>query len=271
MVNENVFEQLNDLIENGIFSQKKIAGYIKNYSGNYNYLKISDISQNCYVSNATVVRFAQKLGYLGFPELKLQLEYQRGSYDGNDNVFLDHTSIDAHYNNILESFSKTKNLINANDISQIVSILENREKINLFALGETNIVAKDFQLKLVRIGKIVTAFSDIHSQHFCACNSDENTLAIGITYSASTKEILENLSESKKNGATTLLITSVKTRIPKYVDYYLNVEASESIARVFSTTSRFTMMFLMDIIYHKFIENNSEYYNEKLIQTRLKK
>ena len=267
----NIFDQLEVIFWTAFQCSEMRIQYIVDYKGDYNNLRISEIAKNSYVSHATVVRFAQRLGYNGFPELKLQLTYQKQNYAGTDNTFVNDNSITGHLNDIIDSFDKTKKMIKIEEIVKVVDLLNKSEVINIFALGETNVVAQDFQLKLVRIGKNATAFSDVHTQHFCACNSNEKTLAIGITYSASTPQVLESLKNSAKYGATTLLISGYKTKVPNFVDYVLRVQANESIARVFSTTSRFTILFLLDIIYHKLIETNTEYYNEKLIDTRLKK
>ncbi|MEW5815885.1 MAG: MurR/RpiR family transcriptional regulator [Spirochaetota bacterium] len=58
--------------------QKKIAGYIISYFDEFVFFSISQIAAKLSVSKATIVRFAQQLGYSGFPELKEDLfQYYR--------------------------------------------------------------------------------------------------------------------------------------------------------------------------------------------------
>ncbi|MGL4589579.1 MAG: MurR/RpiR family transcriptional regulator [Mycoplasmatales bacterium] len=267
----NIFEKIELLKKKGNRSDRKIAKFILDYDSDFIDLKISEVSAVCFVSNATVVRFAKNLDFSGFPELKLQLSYQKKDYLLDDNSNFSSSSLEKHYSDIISSFEKTKRLLTPNHINKAVEYINQAANINLFALGETNVVAQDFQLKLVRIGKVATAFPDIHTQHFCACNSNENTVSIAISYSATTKHVLDNLEVAKEYGSKTILITNKQLKIPDYVDLVLNVEATESINRVFSTTSRFSILFLLDIIYHQIIETDPDYYEAKLDETRLKR
>ena len=151
-----------------------------------------------------------------------------------------------------------------------MNLIKGANNVDIFAMGETNAVAKDFSLKLIRIGIMSTCHEGIHTQHFVATNSTKETISIGISFSGNTSETLHALEEAKEYGATTILIAKKHTKKPKYVDHILYVECSESGARVFSTISRFSILYLLDLIYMELIQTNPVYYNERLVNTRLK-
>lgn len=267
--NLDVFERLNLIIRTGDNIKHDIARFLLDFDGEYSRLKIKTIALAVNSSNSTVSRFANHIGYQSYGELIFNLDNARKEQDIEDNADIHDRDIDKHMQDIISTFEMTKNELNEENINKVIDLINGSDKINIFALGETNIVAQDLQLKLVRIGFNATAYQDIHTQHFTACNSTEKTVSIALTYSSTTKEVLKNLETAKNYGSKTVLIGNKEINNSNFIDVYLNVIATESIARVFSTTSRFAMLFMIDILYHKLIQRDEEKYNAKLIKTRL--
>lgn len=54
-------------------NDKMILDYFIQHKNHLPYLSLSDICKDLYLSNATIVRFCQKLGFKGFNELKFTL------------------------------------------------------------------------------------------------------------------------------------------------------------------------------------------------------
>lgn len=267
--NLDVFERLNLLLQSSDEIKYKIARFLIDYEGEYSRLKIKTIANAVGVSNSTVSRFANNIGYQSYGELIFNLDAAQKDENKLDNSQIDDLDIEKHMQDIISTFEMTKNCIIEEDLKTTIKLIESSDKINIFALGETNVVAQDLQLKLVRIGFNATAYQDIHTQHFSACNSTEKTLSIALSYSSTTKEVLKNLKTAKQYGSKTILIGNKEANDNDFIDIYLNIVATESIARVFSTTSRFAMLFMVDILYHKLIQNDNDQYAQKLIKTRL--
>ncbi len=267
--NLDVYERLNLYIRANDNIKHDIARFLLDYDGDYSTLKIKTISDATNVSNSTVSRFANHLGYTSYSELIFNLDQVRREELKDDNSNLHNHDISKFMSDIISTFEMTKDSIEEESILKVIKLIKKADKINIFALGETNVVAQDLQLKLVRIGFNATAYQDIHTQHFTACNSTNKTVSIALTYSSTTKEVLKNLETAKSYGSETVLIGNQKANSSKFVDIYLNVIATESIARVFSTTSRFAMLFMIDILYHKLIQQDEQTYTQKLTKTRL--
>ncbi len=267
--NLDVSERLNLLIRSDDTIKYDIARFLLDYEGDYTTLKIKTISEAVNVSMSTVSRFANNIGYQSYQEMIFNLSLATCDDEKEDNSDIHDRDIEKLMEDIISTFNMTKQVICEDDIEEVIKLIENSDKINIFALGETNIVAQDLQLKLVRIGYNATAYQDTHTQHFTACNSTSNTLSIALTYSSTTKEVLKNLQTAKQYGSHTVLLGNKSANNSDFIDTYLNVTATESIARVFSTTSRFAMLFLIDILYHKLIQKQEKTYKQKLTQTRL--
>jgi RpiR family carbohydrate utilization transcriptional regulator len=268
---KGIFSELNEKLLYGKKTQKRIAEFLINYEGDFRKLKITDIANSVCTSNATIVRFAQDMGYLGFPEMKIELENQARIFQGNDYSKGEKESQRIHIMSLITSFEMTSSVNTHSQILNFVDKIKSSKNVDIYAQGETNITAQDFALKLIRIGFVATAHQDSHTKHFVATNSTTETLAIGISYSGTSTEVFESLSLAKTHGATTFLIAKEGTKKPEYIDYMLNIQCSESGARVFSTVSRLTILYLLDIVYLELIETNSEFYHDKLNKNRLKR
>ena len=105
------------------------------------YLSLSDICKELYVSNATVIRFCQKLGFKGFNELKFQLK--------ND-LNLTNKSVNAwdaipHRTSILKDFIDN---IDNKIIEQICSEIKNHKSIYIYGRNMSSLPAKYLQSML---------------------------------------------------------------------------------------------------------------------------
>ncbi len=269
-MDDNIFISLQTLMQVGKKNHKRVAKFFLEYDGNFKMLKLGEVSEKTLTSNATIVRFCQELGFTGFPDFKIALANEAELYKGTENTdAIKDFSYSEHYEAIVKSLKMTELANDKLAINTLVDRIKHSDQVNLFAVGETNIVAQDFQLKLIRIGFHANANTDIHTQHFLASHSTNKTVAIGISYSGTSKSVFKTLKLAKENGATTFLISKPGLPKPTYVDYMIRCSATESGSRVFSTTSRFSILFLLDVVYHEIIATDQEYYQDLLKQTRI--
>ena len=66
-------------------TEKKLAEYILENKGEITLLSTQELSERVNTSAAAVVRFAKKLGYKGFPELKVELAKDSDDEDDDFN------------------------------------------------------------------------------------------------------------------------------------------------------------------------------------------
>ncbi len=267
---ENIFISLQTLMQVGKKNHKRVAKFFVDYDGDYKRLKLTEVSEETLTSNATVVRFCQELGFTGFPDFKIALANEAELYRGTENTdSLKELNYSEHYSAIVKSLKMTELANDKLAINTLVDRIKHSDQVNLFAVGETNIVALDFKLKLIRIGFQATAETDNHTQHFLASHSTNKTVAIGISYSGTSTSVFKSLKLAKEKGATTFLIAKPGLPKPSYVDFIIRCSATESGSRVFSTTSRFSILFLLDIVYHEIIATDQDYYETLLKKTRI--
>ncbi|MFV0289190.1 MAG: MurR/RpiR family transcriptional regulator [Mycoplasmatales bacterium] len=246
-----------------------LANFLLNYQADYKNLKIIQICNELYISNATPTRLAQNLGLSGFNELKILLENNKlqenltaKQYENKDLLY--------YIQDISSSLKNSFALFSQEKINFIIQKIIAAQKIKIFAVGGSYISALDFHYKLLRINLPCFIESDRHVQHYLAKNLTPKDVAIGISYSGLTKEVLKGLEIAKKNGAYTILITSNVNINPDKYDEIVYIKHDEISTRGFSIISRTTVIAILDIIYINILNSNSTYYYKILRETRFK-
>jgi DNA-binding MurR/RpiR family transcriptional regulator len=171
---------------------------------------------------------------------------------------------------IVLSLVETRDLQTDEGLQKVVELLREAKEINLYASGSTYLVAKDFELKLDRIKVRAKAYQDVNLQYFASKNAEKDTLGIGISYSGKTESVIQSLHITKEQGAKTLLITNGENRsFEKEFDYVLYVGATDMRQRLVTTTARLSLLYLLDLIYYSYVNENLEEVNQILLHNKL--
>ncbi|MGX8128361.1 MurR/RpiR family transcriptional regulator [Clostridioides difficile] len=261
----NIIDKLKTLRYGKNESYSILADYMLEINDIFS-LKIKKVQEDCHVSSATVVRFCKELNLSGFSELKYKLDQEKKSNNNHININAELSKMaNEHLDNLVNSYSNTRKLLKENYLDRVVKFIIEYQKINIYALGGTFLVAQDLELKLDRVKKYCKSYNDENLQYFSAKNSDISTLAIGITYSGKSKSVIKSLKISKEQGAKTIIITNEKnTHFEEFFDSVLYIDSTDSRNRLISTTSRLTMLYLIDLIYYSYMNIDSEYINKVL-------
>ena len=128
-------------VNNLTSSEQIISQYFKDNLHSIIYLSLSDICKELYVSNATVIRFCQKLGFKGFNELKFQLKNELNLTNKSTNAW----DTIPHRASILKDFIDD---INDKIIEQICSEIKNHKSIYIYGRNMSSLPAKYLQSML---------------------------------------------------------------------------------------------------------------------------
>jgi DNA-binding MurR/RpiR family transcriptional regulator len=87
-------------------------------------------------------------------------------------------------------------------------------------------------------------------QAIAAAHSNESCVAIGISHSGSSIDIVRTLELCKQNGAITIALTNYgKSPIYRASDYVLNTIADETNYTILGLSSRISQLAIIDTIY----------------------
>lgn len=240
-------------------SEKAVLDYLIENKSSLKNLSVKSISEAVYTSPASVVRMCKKLGYNGFKEFKVDFILANSKVDipqdkDYKDVILnrnnsDHSGISAIENNI-RALEDTLRLYSEDKVSQAAKIIMTSRKTLIFGKGSSNLVGKDFEMKLRRIDKFCIAQEELHEQLVDATFLDKRDVVVFISNSGETPEIVQAALVAKENGAQIISIVSARKSVLSMVsDIVLYTSALESEFRSAAMTSRISQLAVIDALY----------------------
>lgn len=152
----------------------------------------------------------------------------------------------------------TKKALDADSLERAAEIILNTERIVIYGLGNSASVAMDFQHKLLRIGCNAAAFSDNHMQVISASHMTDRDVAVGISHSGSSKDIIEALKIARECGATSISISNKgKSPIVKVSDVALFTASNETEYSILGLNSRIAQLAIINSVYY-YIANRKD-------------
>lgn len=171
----NLKDQLQTMAKGKNASYSAIADYLlarKSYAG----LKLKEVAHACHVSDATVVRFCQNLGFDGFSDLKYNLtnvlQQKWRQFETDLHLCRENP---VYFLRVEESCHVTEQLFTREKQEQFLSMLDEVKEIILIGLGTSYLVAKDFEIRFGRIGLRCRAIEDIMLQKFAIKNTNADS------------------------------------------------------------------------------------------------
>lgn len=151
--------------------------------------------------------------------------------------------------------------------------MESARSIALFGIGASLLVAHDLQLKLLRLDMPAMLSDDLHTQLLCARNLGKDDLAIVVSYSGMTEDILRCARIARGNGATIISITrgSFESPLLALSDVVLGVAATEFVVRSGAMSSRIAQLNVVDVLFTAYVSSNYEKSMERLSKNWIKR
>ena len=208
----SVLARLQTLLPNLRDTERKIADYILSHAEEVIYLSITELADRTDTSEASVIRFAQRLGYPGYAALKIALTIDRRDSAAplpsdlgpeTDIASLKHTILRVNS----ESLKDTAELLDDTALSNAVEALVGARRIDAYGIGGSAVVVHDAYFMLMQIGLPIVAIADPHLQMMSAVQLTKGDVALAISLSGSTRDTIEALQAARDAGATCLCIT----------------------------------------------------------------
>jgi DNA-binding MurR/RpiR family transcriptional regulator len=268
--------RINSYMEQLKPAEKKVAEYILNNIEKVIHLSITKLANNASVSEATIVKFCQHIGYSGYQELKIMLAQAKkkkhseriyGQIEADDDTDSIVNKIFQIYNH---SLSNTKKLVHDNNIQEAIEMILNSKRMYFFGFGASGIVAEDSELKFKRINYLAEALLDNHKQKTMASLLSQDDLVVAISDSGQTKELYESVKIAKNTGSKVLVITSnMGSPLTELADKVLLTASKETPFRGSALASRMAQLAVIDVLFLGVATSEYEETEEALNKTRV--
>lgn len=239
-------------------SEQKVADVILSDNEKIIYSTITDFSEICDVSDATVLRFCRSIGFKGYQSFKLELAIEianlKNEVKNEADSDISGDTIEGISRNTINSnifaINETMSLLDLKALEKAVDLIVHSKKIIFSGSGLSQITAQDAVYKLMVLGVDVSAFADNHVQLMQASLLSSSDVAIGISFSGSTKDTYEVLKAAKKAGAKIISITHhAKSPITKISDIVLIHGSKEGPLEGGLLSSKISQLIVIDILY----------------------
>lgn len=234
--------------------EKKIADYILSNTSNILECSVTTLAKLSGCGDATVVRFSRRVGYDGFQALKIGIAGEMGATSSvSSEISTDDTCFEIykkHVEDIRYTLQNTETVLDTDMLERAAKSIMNAQRIVIFGLGNSAAIATDAAHKLLRVGLNAQACCDNHLQAIIASHLDRNSVAIGISHSGSSKDVVEALRLSKIGNATTICITNHDSSpIVAASDIALFTKSEETRYSILALSSRIAQLAILDAIY----------------------
>ncbi|SHK52641.1 transcriptional regulator, RpiR family [Paramaledivibacter caminithermalis DSM 15212] len=221
-------------------------------------LSIKKLAKKCNTSEATIIRFCRTLNLGGYQDLKIALSVDITQIEKKEKIIHDVIEADDNVKEILNKISvgnikaieDTKKVLNVDNLEEAIDAVNKAKSIYIFSAGASSVVALDAQYKFARINIPVVMYFDSHMQLTSCVHLTEKDVAIAISNSGRTKDVIKALSIAKEKGATTIAITQYgQSPVVKVSDITLFTANVENNFRSGAMASRIAQLNIIDSLF----------------------
>ncbi|NLS52282.1 SIS domain-containing protein [Hafnia alvei] len=251
--------------------ERTIADYLLAHPEILKQCSSQEIASQLHISQSSIVKFAKKLNFRGFTDLKMALIEEWGQLNKQINSADQHlhSSITIYDSPTIiaeklclekqEALRDSTDNVNFSQLEKIISLIKFARRIQITGIGGSALAAKDLAYKLMKIGYPVMNELDGHVQITVAQSLAPGDIQIAISYSGSLKEILLAAQVAKNNGAQLVAVTSLQeSPLRKIADYTLDTLAGETRWRSSSISARTAQNTITDLLFVCLLQEENE-------------
>lgn len=253
-------------------SERKVADYILEHLEEAREMPMEKLARNSGVSQPTVVRMAKALGFRGYKDFRYALVE---AFVQSENV---KEELFAMYGYSLKKGEALENIpakvvtttekilenmmqnISIKNYKKVIEAIRNARSVDIYSVENSNPAAQDLFAKLLYLGIDCRYMQDCYYSRISARHLTKDDVAIGISYSGSSKDTVEALRLAGKSGATTIVITNFQNSlITQYADIIICTGQEQTFYgdAIFSRTAQIA---IVDMIYMGLISTDYDRY-----------
>ncbi len=246
-------------------NERRLADFLLSQPDKARHLSSQRLAEEAGVSQSSVVKFAQKLGYKGFPALKLALSESLAKKDAITvhNLILSDDPLKVVGEKLLaekqSAIRATLDINSEEKLTETLRLLKEANRIVLVGIGASGLVAKDFSWKLMKIGIHAVAEQDMHALLASVQALNPGDVLLAISYTGERREINLAAQEARRAGASVLAFTgftpNTLQQCATHCLYTVAEEQTTSSAAISSTSAQLT---LTDLLFMALVQHDPE-------------
>lgn len=255
-------------------NDRKLADFLLDNAEQARHLSSQMLAQLVGVSQSSVVKFAQKLGYKGFPALKLALGEVLAQPKVAPVVTIHNHILSSDplktvgEKLLLEKQAALRATLDINSEQRLLTALEMlraARRVILVGVGASGLVAKDLSFKLLKIGVMAVAEADMYVQLATIKALSREDLLLAISFSGERREINLAAEEARIAGAKVLALTSFSPNgLQQRADHCLYTIAQEPNIRSAAISSSTAQFALTDLLFMALLQHELDHTHDRI-------
>lgn len=242
-------------------NEQSIAAYILSHKEQILQLNIQELAKATYTSHSAINRLTHKLGLSGFKEFMITLarEFQQDSQslspvDPNYPFGVGESSVQVAREIaelMKETIDKTVTFMDDELLTQTAQLLDQAERIFIYAVGDSQIRAKSFQNKMFKINKYVIIATELSEWAHHTVNLTSHDCAIFLTYHGKSSSYIKVAQHLAFERIPFITITASRYReLARLSTLCIQVPNDEmKLAKIGTFSSQIAFEYVLNVIY----------------------
>ncbi len=213
-------------------SEQRVASFVLGQPNRVAHMAIAELAEAVGVTDPTIARFCQGLGFTGFKAFKVALAKSLAT--GVPYVHTDVSPQDAAPEVIAKVFDRSiatlisiRNQVDPKLFERATDALARARRIEFYGVGNSGIVALDAQHKFFLMGMHTVAYNDPHWQVQSAALLTSEDVVVAISRTGRTRDMIQTCELAQRAGATVIAVTARASLLAKLADIALAVDVEE--------------------------------------------
>ncbi|MGI6878737.1 MurR/RpiR family transcriptional regulator [Microbacterium sp. gxy059] len=220
-----------------------------------------ELADHVGVGRATVVRTAQRLGYDGYPQLRVAVARELSldaAGDAADGTMLG--ALRAAFDRFASHVGHTVSALTEEGLQAFVGALDGASRVLIVANGLSSPLGLDLMLRLTAAGRPAELLNDTIAQRIAARQLGEGSVCVAVSGSGANQETLAVLEAARAGGSGTLAITSfARSPVTRLADAALVVPpAGDSFRDELLHTSRAALMLVIESVVDALLDRRGD-------------
>lgn len=249
--------------------EKEIAEYILENMSEILKMTSAELAKRAGVGQSSVIKFIKKIGFNKYGDFKIQLSKElenekiyKIKETIHSQIYTDDSLEDIAtktLNEITKALEKTIGNIDYEYFETVIKLIKKSKKILIIGSGMSSIVARDLEMKFIKINIEAVHYESSHMQLMRLATMDSKDLVIAISHRGETEDVIDVIKKAKKKNINVLSITSIgKNTVADLSNYNLRIISDENVFRSSAISSRMAQLILNDIIFLRLTQEDYE-------------
>ncbi|MCU0774642.1 MAG: glucokinase [Ideonella sp.] len=234
-------------------AERRVAGYVLDNPRSMLNDPIGLIASGAQVSQPTVIRFCRTLGFQGLADFKLKLA---SGLTGT--VPVQRTQVHRHdgtadlsakvLDNTISAIVQFRESLNVEAVDRAIALLRQAKRVEIFAVGNSAIVALDAQHKFMRLRVPSAAHVDASTVGMAADMLEPGSVALFVSSSGTPPELNRAATVAVERGVPVVAITASQSPLARRASVCVGVDHSEDVHQFLSMLSRILHLLALDTL-----------------------